>query len=625
MGRIAARAFAREALTDAWLVVLGNDREDGLLSGSVARFAQDCEQRLDQLAEGLADGSYCPAGLTPVRITVGDKVRELHIPAVPDRIVARAILRQVAPLVDPALGPAAFAFRAGLGVTDAVAAVTALRAEGLLWVVRTDVRECFPTLPKDRAFRLLSALVEDRDVLAIVRALLDRTYRADTGGIRVLAGVPQGCPLSPLLANLALADVDAELLRAGYPVIRYGDDVLIAAESEGDAWEALRITSKAVEGLGMELNNEKTRITTFDDGFTFLGEDFGPRYPPHLEGFRVEAPDERALYVGLQGSGIRMAQGRLIVESKDDAEVLNVASTQVARIICFGSVGVSAGVRAWALEHGVDLVLASRKGNYQGTMLSHEHRYRPTRLRAQIACADGPRGHTIARAIIKAKIEKQQVVLLRMARRTTSEAVREATGQLAALLTMLPDASTPMELMGMEGAAARFYFPCLGALMPESLRFTVRSRQPPQDVPNAALSYLYTILLGECVTALHAAGLEPALGVLHADQDNRPSLALDLMEEFRPWLVDQVVVEAARQGRLRPDHGRREEARGVLLTAEGRSVVVDAYEKRLLGETGGAIPEFAGTRRRHIYRQAQRLRASIMDPTCEWTGITWRP
>jgi hypothetical protein len=118
------------------------------------------------------------------------------------------------------------------------------------------------------------------------------------------------------------------------------------------------------------------------------------------------------------------------------------------------------------------------------------------------------------------------------------------------------------------------------------MRFTGRSRQPPADVINAALSYGYAIVLGEAVSALCAAGLDPAIGLLHAEQDRRPSLALDLMEEFRPLIVDQVVIAAARRGELRPEHGRREETlHGVLLTKAGREILVGGYEHRMLQHT----------------------------------------
>jgi len=218
------------------------------------------------------------------------------------------------------------------------------------------------------------------------------------------------------------------------------------------------------------------------------------------------------------------------------------------------------------------------------------------------------------------------VLLERFNRRPHHEQVSDAVSQLEGLVAMVPDASAPDELMGLEGAAARFYFPSFGQLIPEPLRFSERSRQPPQDVVNAALAYLYTLLRGECVTALHAAGLDPAFGFLHADQENRASLALDLMEECRPGIGDQVVADSAVRERLRAEHGRREDARGVLLTKDGRSAILDAYERRMLGEVKGALPEFAGTRRRHLYRQAQRLRAAVSSPDATpWTGLSWRP
>jgi CRISP-associated protein Cas1 len=89
-------------------------------------------------------------------------------------------------------------------------------------------------------------------------------------------------------------------------------------------------------------------------------------------------------------------------------------------------------------------------------------------------------------------------------------------------------------VMGVEGAAARAYFGALGVMMPAGLGLAGRSRQPPLDVVNAALSYGYAILAGEAVSALCTAGLDPAIGLLHADADRRPSLALDLMRSSGP-------------------------------------------------------------------------------------------
>lgn len=135
------------------------------------------------------------------------------------------------------------------------------------------------------------------------------------------------------------------------------------------------------------------------------------------------------------------------------------------------------------------------------------------------------------------------------------------------------------EVMGLEGARSNAYFDVLAACVRADVIFNGRSRRPPRDLPNAALSYGYAILLSECVGALHAAWLEPSLGIVHVPTDKRPSLALDLMEQFRPLLVDQTVMALLRTRKQRPEHGVVEaEAGGVWLGSDGKKILVDAYE-----------------------------------------------
>lgn len=276
------------------------------------------------------------------------------------------------------------------------------------------------------------------------------------------------------------------------------------------------------------------------------------------------------------------------------------------------------------MANDVDVVFASRRGSFQGTLLPADGRARADRLRAQVHFTDSPQAVELGQRIIEAKIRKQIVLLQRFNRRDTADEIRVAISTMTGLLRMVPECGTTAEAMGMEGAAAAAYFPAIGRLLPEPMRFEVRSRQPPMDVTNAALSFLYMVLLGEAETAVCAAGLEPSLGALHGDNDRRPSLALDLIEEFRPLIVDQVVIEACRRNQLRPEHGRAEPGRsGVLLTKEGRQVVLEAYEERMQTGVRGALPDFAGTWRRHLHRQAQRIQTTISGGTM-WSGLTWR-
>ncbi len=178
--------------------------------------------------------------------------------------------------------------------------------------------------------------------------------------------------------------------------------------------------------------------------------------------------------------------------------------------------------------------------------------------------------------------------------------------------------------MGIEGACSNACFDALAGCVPADVTFDGRSRRPPRDLPNAALSYGYAILLSECVGALHAAGLEPSLGIAHAPTDKRPSLALDLMEQFRPLLVDQTVMALLRTRKHRPDHGIVEaEAGGVWLGGDGKKILVDAYEAACQRSITGA-PGYSGSWRRHIAHSAQMLARAIAEPDYQWQGIAWR-
>lgn len=380
----------------------------------------------------------------------------------------------------------------------------------------------------------------------------------------------------------------------------------------------------------MQLGDDKTDIMTFDDGFAFLGEDFGPKYPPAMPLQRVQEPENRVLYLGAQTAHARISKGKLIVEDRQKGggkptKLFDVPCGHVSRIVAFGSVAISSGLRSWAMYNGVDIVLASRRGSYLGIMQGTKTETHSARLIAQVEINDTPRQLEISCAIIRAKIHKQIVVLQRFSKRESEEKVSNAITNMRKFMTMLDDTASIDEAMGLEGAAAKEYFAAYGALLPNELAFTTRSRQPPLDLANASLSFLYTVLLGECVTALRAAGMDPGLGVLHNPQAKRPSLALDLLEEFRPLVADQVVLNAARRNRLTSKHARKDpKGQGILLTKKGREEILKAYEERMLQVVKGSIPDFAGSIRRHLYRQAQRLAGAIMHDDYEWSGMSWR-
>ena len=139
------------------------------------------------------------------------------------------------------------------------------------------------------------------------------------------------------------------------------------------------------------------------------------------------------------------------------------------------------------------------------------------------------------------------------------------------------------EIRGLEGAAARAYFGVFDSMIRqdrEAFRLKGRTRRPPLDRTNALLSYSYALLLANCISGLTAAGLDINVGFLHADRPGKPSLALDLMEEFRPMLADRLVLTLVNRRQIQPDDFDIREGGAVEIKEKARRVIVTAWQER---------------------------------------------
>lgn len=619
-----------ETLERAWQSVLARDAQDGVLQRQSKRIIENADEFLNQLSALLRNGTYEPEPLNRVDIPKGEhgKTRTLNIPTIHDRIVERAIVDTIAFTADLVQSSCSFAYRTGIGVDDAVHHVATLREEGYQYVLRTDIEDFFPHVNLEHALEALPESLQERDLLALLRivALPRRAHGQRRARSR---GVAQGSTLSPLLANLSLTRFDHDICDAGYGYARFADDIVVCSPREQDILDAIELLSDLAAAHGLKLNQDKTIMTTFDEGFCYLGVDFTRTRPdadPYHD-IKGQPDPDHVVYVGRDGARVHVTKGRLIVDGADGLPQMSIPQRSVSRIVLTGSVGLSAGARSWALYNDIDVLCLSRRGTYLGQLAGPRSTVNARRLLAQAAFSDDEEQRLpLARSIVKAKLRNQVHVLNRIGRRDARTDVKSAAQELRNLAEELTHADSINEIMGLEGAASTDYYTALSSLVPEDVAFQGRSRRPPRDLANAALSYCYAILLGECTGALFAAGLEPSLGILHSSTDKRPSLSLDLMEEFRPLLVDSTVMALLRTHRLRPEHATSApgDEDGVWLNREGKKIVVDGYEATMQRHVKGALPGFTGTWRRHIHHEAQLLGRAIMEPDYTWTGVAWR-
>jgi CRISPR-associated protein Cas1 len=291
------------------------------------------------------------------------------------------------------------------------------------------------------------------------------------------------------------------------------------------------------------------------------------------------------LYVTTPDSFLRLDNDTLRVQLDDETR-LRVPLHHLQAVVCCGRVGLSVPLMHRLAEDGIALVLLDDNGRFkarlEGPMSGNVLLRRAQHQRSM----DATFTLELARSCVAGKVKNTRQVLLRGAReaKSSDDEARLTRGaqDLAATLRALPGATNLDALRGLEGEAARQYFGCLPLLVRPDLRvdFSMdgRSRRPPRDRFNALISFLYSMWMNDCRSALEAAGLDSQVGYLHTLRPGRAALALDLMEELRPF-ADRLALTLVNRGQLTADDFDVREG-SVSLQPEARKAVVVAFQQR---------------------------------------------
>lgn len=292
------------------------------------------------------------------------------------------------------------------------------------------------------------------------------------------------------------------------------------------------------------------------------------------------------LYVQTERSYLHLDHDTLRVEVERETR-LRVPLLQLSGVVCFGNVLLSPALLHRCAEDGRAVVWLDRNGRFKGRLTGPTGGNVLLRRAQHRALGDADRRHAIARSMVAGKLRNARGVLLRGAREAGSvedaAALADAAARTAAALERLPGRDDLDLMRGDEGEAARAYFGAFGRLVREdreAFGMAWRSRRPPRDRTNALLSFLYTLLRGDCVAALEGVGLDPQVGFFHALRPGRPALALDLMEELRPAVADRLALRLVNRGQLRRDDFEEHPGGAVYLNETGRRTTLVAYQKR---------------------------------------------
>jgi CRISPR-associated protein Cas1 len=344
------------------------------------------------------------------------------------------------------------------------------------------------------------------------------------------------------------------------------------------------------------------------------------------------------LYLQEQGAHVGKRSEHLIVK-KHGQEIQRVPIVAVQQVVIFGNVQVSTQALGTLATLGVPLIFLTLYGRFVAAAMPALAKNVPLRVNQFKVFADPQRALNLAKAVVKAKISNQRTLLMRSLRSRQpadsgggSEPTRgsdePAARDMADLLTRIDGIADPAVLLGTEGQAAALYFSqfhrMLKAAAPgRGFDFKVRNRRPPRDPVNALLSFAYAILLKDCFSALCTVGFDPYHGFFHVGRHGKPSLALDLMEEFRAVIADSVVLKLINNETLTPRDflSWRESCQ---LTEDGRKRFFETYEQRRSTVVTHPVFGYKMSYGRMLEVQARMLAAYARGDIPEYTGFTVR-
>jgi RNA-directed DNA polymerase len=267
-----------DTLQGAWQKVARNRGAAGVDGQSAEKFAARAETNLQELEQALKQGHYRPQPVKRVDIPKGPgQTRPLGIPAVKDRIVQTALKRVIEPIFESRFHDSSYGFRPGRGCKAALREVDRYVKAGHIHVVDADLKSYFDSIPHDKLLARIEERISDGRILDLIRAYLSQDIMKGLERWTPTAGTPQGAVISPLLANIYLHPLDERMAAQGYRMVRYADDFVVLCRTAEEAKHALAEIRAWVEGNGLTLHPNKTRVGDCREagqGFDFLGYRF---------------------------------------------------------------------------------------------------------------------------------------------------------------------------------------------------------------------------------------------------------------------------------------------------------------------------------------------------------------
>ncbi len=448
-----------------------------------------------------------------------------------DLIVQQYLLKTISKPFDRMFEEESIGFRKGISRQKAIDIVQSAIAEGYQYVIETDIEDFFPSVDIKLLSELLDFYIPGKDtcIKNLIHKSIMNGYVLNGVFHNRVKGLPQGCPLSPILANLYLDSFDEQIKLWNVKMVRYADDLVILTRTKDDAENVLSMTEAFLSELGLKIKKEKTAISHIRDGFRFLGMKFERsevRVEPEETIKRLKKPlyiTEPYLFMSLNGNAIDIKKDRAVIET--------IPIRRLSEIIVMERTVFSTALLRKCTDNNIPLTITLNTGYYITTVKPDSKKYYTisSEHARKYQSLSGTEILSIAKEFAAGKLNN----FISLFRQRYAKDQNLFAGELERVIQRIHQAGDVQQVRGFEGAMAKKIYQKLNGFTDNNM-FHIRKREGLKpDRINSMLNFGFYLLFSRINATVRAVGLNPYLGFLHSPEDNYESLVCDIEELFR--------------------------------------------------------------------------------------------
>lgn len=565
---------------------------DGVMVSDLAEY-WDANQIV--IKDAIYSGNYSP-GIVKQREIVSKigKHRIISQMNTVDRFLLRAVAQVLSERVDSEFSEHSYAYRENKGTLAAAEHAASCMQKGKIWSAELDIQHFFDCIPHDRLIEKLRRYVKDERVMNLIISFLHCTIEDDYRISQKTLGIVQGSPLSPVLSNLYLNDIDQYMEEKGYSFCRFGDNINTYTASYEEAWQQLQeLKNYLQEREGLLINEGRTGV--------FKGMN------RRLLGFVFEEKDgkvivkraknaEKTVFRGWYTTGIQKVDRNyhlindgiltrqdynILFENKERKKYIPVETMDSLYI--YSNTIFTSEFFSFINKKGLNIAFFDKFGEKIGSFVPQNSRKNmKTEIKQMQIYQDEKERLAIARKLEIASVANLRANLRYYGRRKESEVLTQAVEQITAYIKKLNEAQDVNGLMLIEAQARQKYYQCFNEILDsEEFIFTKRTRRPPKDPLNSMISFGNTMLYQRIANEINRTSLDIRIGFVHAAGFRAESLNLDIADIFKPILVDRTIFTLINRKMMHATDFVEVENEGIFISGEGKRLFIREFERKL--------------------------------------------